>query len=176
VFVPAKGEPRSTALTLTVDVSLGILQKRLTEAAQVYGNPRAPLRMVGQMIVDDMARPAFRNQESPDGVPWPKIAPSTLARRQREGRRQTKALLITGELRNSFTYRIEEGGNVLVVGSPRRDAVYHQGDDTRPRTLIPERAMLPKPKAGFFQPHVFERILTTLQDGMLELALKKMAP
>lgn len=135
------------SINLRVDVDTKSVRTMLTRLAAVTSRPEGALRILGQTIVDDLVLPAFDDQRSPDGKPWPPPKPATLAARARRGKRGTLALIETAELRNSFNYQITDGGTTLRVGTPRRDAVYHQGDDTRPRRVIPERAMLPKPTA-----------------------------
>lgn len=139
---------RPDSINLTVDIDTRSIRAMLDRLQRVTSRPEAPLRIVGMAIIDDLVRPAFEQQESPDGRPWPRPKPGTLAARRKRGKRGTLALIETGELLNSFNPQITNSGTTLRVGTPRRDALYHQGDDRRPRRVIPERAMLPKPTAS----------------------------
>jgi hypothetical protein len=142
------GEPRSQLLAYEVSVRHEGVTRALDLLEALFRSPRAPLQVLGQTVLDDMVLPSFERQVSPDGVPWPKLRPGTLAKRQRAGFMGTTPLKITGTLRNSFNYQLAEGDTAVSIGTPRHDARYHQGDDTRPRRVIPERAMLPKPEGG----------------------------
>lgn len=160
---------RPDSINLQVDVDTTSVRDLLERLARVTSRPEGALRILGQAIVDDLVRPAFEDQKSPDGRAWPRPKAATLRARRRRGKTGTLALIETAELQNSFNHQVTDGGRVLRVGTPRRDALYHQGDDRRPRRVIPERAMLPKPNAaGSLRANATRVINTALEDALRE--------
>lgn len=160
---------RPDSINLRVSIDTRSIRERLERLERVMRRPEGPLLAVGMSVIDDLVRPAFENQESPDGTPWPRPKPGTLRARARRGKRGTLALVETGELRNSFNPRVTDNGTTVRVGTPRRDALYHQGDDRRPRRVIPERAMLPKPTStGGLRARATRVINRALDDALRE--------
>jgi len=160
---------RPDSINLTVDIDTSTLRAHLERLASVMQRPEGPLKTVGMSIVDDLVRPAFQDQRSPDGREWPAPKPGTLRARARRGKKGTLALVEMGELRNSFNPSVTDNGTTLRVGTPRRDALYHQGDDRRRRRVIPERAMLPKPTStGRLRARATRVINQALEDAIRE--------
>lgn len=82
------------------------------------------MREIGKELAET-TRLRFRNQAGPDGKPWAALKPGTLARRRKgKGTGGAKALLDTGRLRGSITYRAGEGW--VEVGTNTIYASTHQ--------------------------------------------------
>lgn len=97
---------------LTIKYDGKDVQSALGRALQVLDNPRPMLMKIGEELAEStMAR--FPRGKGPDGVPWARKSPVTLARHPRGGRKP-----LIGESRtlsSSISYRVQ--GTTIMVGS-----------------------------------------------------------
>lgn len=115
-------EPRVRVVDDEVKAAL----REVLMALPLGGDGRPLFTMIGRHVKTDVQL-RFREQKSPDGVPW---IPS-----QRVIEEGGQTLRLTGRLRNSISYladhdRVEIGTNVIYA---RR---HHQGDGARTQSIF----------------------------------------
>jgi hypothetical protein len=80
---------------------------------------------------------------------WPELAQSTQQAREKKGFPANEPLLMTGELRNSIGFSIEEPGKLAIVGSTSDIAVYQELGTSHipPRSFLVSAAMMEEKRA-----------------------------
>lgn len=116
--------------------SLKILDKASQERAKAA---------IGQFLINQVGL-EFKLGIDPFGRPWAPNAPSTLKRKERKGKTGAggpKVLIDTGNLRNSFTTKVNASS--VEIGTPVPYAKYHQAGTNRMprRLLLPDAAAVP---------------------------------
>lgn len=107
----------------TVRVEDAQVQETLRELQQRIGDTRDAMDAVG---VDLLARiqKSYRQEQSPDGRAWKKLAPSTIRSRKRAGYWPGPILRVSGDLYRSITYQAGDGR--VEIGSNWPYAAIHQ--------------------------------------------------
>lgn len=108
------------------NISINIQDKQLTalfeELEAKVENPVEALRNVGEYMLGSIDV-GFQTETDPDGVPWKKNSPFTIAEKQRLGRIQ-KILQSTGAFRSRYFYRVD--GTTLTVSNTDKVSPKHQ--------------------------------------------------
>lgn len=90
---------------------------------------------IGEELLQS-TRQRFRDQADPDGRPWQRLAPSTLAAKAARGHGAT-ILRARGHLADTIRYQADEGG--LRIGTNRIYGAIHQfGGKTAPHVIRPK--------------------------------------
>lgn len=149
-----------TGAVVSVTVESARVRSVLQALARQAGNLQPAFKAIGRgMVVSTQQR--MEGQHGPDGKPWPGLSPATLIARaggkrkafKKDGKSLRKpaariiaaarALLDSGQLRGSLTYRADQTG--VEVGTNRVYAAIHQfgGQAGRGRKVtIPARPFL----------------------------------
>ena len=110
-------------MVLSLKLEDKAVRSALGRALEVLDAPRPMLMKIGEELADStMAR--FPRGKGPDGVPWARKSPTTLARHPRGGRRP-----LIGESRvlsNSISHQVQ-GKQVMVGSSAIQAAVLQMG-------------------------------------------------
>lgn len=107
-------------MRIRVDIDSRAVQRTLQRLGERARNLAPMFAQIGSGIVDE-ARLGFRASRDPYGVPWHKLAASTIKRRRKGS---SQPLLDTGRLRNSIAWRLV--GDGVEVGTNLRYAAIHQ--------------------------------------------------
>jgi phage virion morphogenesis protein len=100
------------------------LRKSLEQQVSNLTRPEAKLRVVGQYIAE-RSKQSFQKQADPaTGASWAPLAESTRRQKARLGY-SPKALIRTGEMKNSIGFSLK-GNTSVFVGPADRKAVFHQ--------------------------------------------------
>ncbi len=102
-------------ITFKAELSDQQARDRLASLAERMENMFAFYKRVGEYMVEEAIPRNFASESGPDGTPWARLSPVTLARRQRSGSTATTILQNTNRLRNSISARPSE--NQLLIGS-----------------------------------------------------------
>ncbi|MBN8107752.1 phage virion morphogenesis protein [Vibrio vulnificus] len=104
----------------------------------------------------------FRDQKSPDGVPWAPISETTKSLKTKN---IDTILVLNGLLSGTLNYQASSDN--LLFGSPLEYAATHQfGRVTSPNSMIPNKAIPARPFLGVDE-NDREMILETLSDYLL---------
>jgi len=120
------------------EIRLEIQDKPVTDALGELaekGRKLSPvLKVVGEYMVRSTEDRFHRQGPAPDGTPWARLKPSTLARKKHH-----KILTESGHLRGSIRYQLV-GENSLAIGTNMVHGAIHQfGGRTPARTIVPTR-------------------------------------
>ncbi len=104
----------------------------------------------------------FRDQKSPDGVPWAPLSETTKSLKTKN---IDTILVLNGLLSGTLNYQASSDN--LLFGSPLEYAATHQfGRVTSPNSMIPNKAIPARPFLGVDE-NDREMILETLSDYLL---------
>ncbi|HFQ5202483.1 TPA: phage virion morphogenesis protein [Vibrio vulnificus] len=104
----------------------------------------------------------FRDQKSPDGVPWAPLSETTKSLKTKN---IDTILVLNGLLSGTLNY--QAASDNLLFGSPLEYAATHQfGRVTSPNSMIPNKAIPARPFLGVDE-NDREMILETLSDYLL---------
>ena len=115
-----------------------------SQASSVFGKLAArlqgtdPLLRSYAAILNNYEDGLFEAEQSPSGQPWAKLAPSTIAQRQRKGLTPLKKLQATGKGKSGIRAIVASGGRVQLT--VREDYLQFNNDGTR---RIPSRRFIP---------------------------------
>lgn len=125
-------------------VSVDIPADSAVLAALVLNDALANLLPLYQRIAatyDAQVQSRFDSKIDPDGTPWPSWAPSTAARRAKQGYSQGMNLLeLSGDLRSSVVESVTNAGVTVTVGEDY--GAFHEQLDGPGKGIIPRRAFL----------------------------------
>ena len=157
------------------------LKDAIGRASDLLKDPRPALEVIGETVLEDGVRRAFREQESADGTPWPPLAESTLKARvpgrtrRRASYSDGKPLHRRGAYRNSWNWQLRKAGQASVsIGTPYAYAKYHEHlpqYDYLDRGIIPKRRALPIDDRGNLTPGMTSKLLTAIDD-LIEQSLQ----
>lgn len=127
------------------------LIRKLSKLESQLTDWSAALKEIGRFLVDFYSDNVFASQGGAlagskgitggqgEGVPWLKLAPSTIAYKAKHYSQYASVpLMATGEMKNSFYY--DAGRNLLEIGNTSDHFEFHQGNGDR--TKLPRRPML----------------------------------
>lgn len=106
-------------VTLSDDVALAALQSLLKR----MDNPRGFYANVGEQLLNS-TMDNFDREAGPDGVPWKKLMPKTIKRREEKKLTPIRILRARGRLAGSLN--IAAADNEVRIGSPMKYAAIHQ--------------------------------------------------
>lgn len=124
----------SIKITTQGDRAISEVLQQLLEQSQ---DLTLALNDIGEYLLETHQQ-RFIDQQTPDGIPWEPLSPTTLARKRRDDRILTEE----GNLANNLHYQITNGSSSasLEFGSNEEYAAMHQfGGTTSPRSMMPNQ-------------------------------------
>lgn len=107
---------------ITIDLDDAALQATLSKLAASVADPSPALSEIGEhLLTTTKARFGQGSKRAPDGTPWARNAPVTIARKGRDN-----PLYQTGMLQNQMRWQLVPGGRAVEVGSNRIYAAVQQ--------------------------------------------------
>ncbi len=131
-------------MQLDVTNELPQLNERLKGVYDHLNGDLTPLMERIGGIVENSTRQRFEDEESPNGVSWEQLMPSTVA--VKKGNK--KILKASSHLMNSITYHADKTS--VVVGTPELYGKYHQ-TGTDPYIIEPKTKKALKTPYGVFK-------------------------
>lgn len=112
-----------TGISYEVSVQDETVQKKLDELLDRMDNRRGFFVNVGEQLLNS-AKTNFEKEAGPDGIPWQRLLPKTIQRREEKGLTPIRVLRARGRLAGTINY-LPSDDNVR-IGSPMEYAAIHQ--------------------------------------------------
>ncbi|EGQ8129865.1 phage virion morphogenesis protein [Vibrio parahaemolyticus] len=137
------------------------IQKAINQLIKRGSNLTPAMMEIGEeLLISHDQR--FRDQKSPDGVPWAPLSETTKSLKTKN---VDTILVLNGLLRGTLNYQASSDN--LLFGSPLEYAATHQfGRTTTPNSMIPNKEIPARPFLGV-DGGDREMILETLSDYLL---------
>ncbi|EJG1803524.1 phage virion morphogenesis protein [Vibrio parahaemolyticus] len=137
------------------------IQKAINQLIKRGSNLTPAMMEIGEeLLISHDQR--FRDQKSPDGVPWAPLSETTKSLKTKN---IDTILVLNGLLRGTLNYQASSDN--LLFGSPLEYAATHQfGRTTTPNSMIPNKEIPARPFLGVDDGDR-EMILETLSDYLL---------
>lgn len=112
---------------MTISYKVGLndegARATLQGLVQRMDNPRGFYQNVGELLLNS-SKDNFDREADPDGIPWKRLMPKTIKRREEKGLTPIRILRARGRLVGSLN--IAAGDNEVRIGSPMKYAAIHQ--------------------------------------------------
>jgi len=140
-----------TGITYTVTLQEEEARRRLDALLDRMDRPRGFYKNVGEYLLNS-AIDNFEDERDPDGIPWDRLRPKTIQRREDKGLTPIRILRARGRLAGSLNYVATDeearigsnlpyaaihqlGGEIRI---PERTSMIHQHYDARTDTFDPK--------------------------------------
>lgn len=150
-------------LSWKVEVDDADMRRQLSKLLSRMENKSGFYKNVGEHLINKLGE-RFKAERAPDGSPWQRLAPATIAARlQKNGNAPLTILRVTGRLAGSFNY--EAGDDQVRIGSAAvQAALQHFGGQAgrNNKVNVPARPILG------LEPNDPQAILDIAQDWLGE--------
>jgi phage virion morphogenesis protein len=103
-------------ITFTVEFDDEAAARRLAEIVERMDRPIGFYKNVGEYLTEVAIPRNFASESAPDGTPWARLSPLTVARREKAGQTPISILRATSRMAGSITY--EATDTHVRIGSP----------------------------------------------------------
>lgn len=128
-------------MQISVTDQLPALSHNITALQRRLNGDLTPLMRAIGAVVESSTRQRFASKQSPDGVAWTQLKPSTVRQKQKASGRSAGILVDRGDLMKSITHQASRQS--VAIGTNRHYAKYHQTGTSK----MPARAFLGLPTA-----------------------------